>query len=134
MGYRSDVRLVTTEKNWKKLAEHMSKWAIGHIAGADMEKYVRSCFSPDIFKRSKGLVYAGWNDIKWYDDYDPSFGEFMKFLRTLKPFNYLRIGEDEDDTERIERDKNYELPSIFVERKADDSWVLEMLEAKDDCE
>lgn len=127
MGYRSDVRLVTTEKNWKKLSEHMSEWAIGHVAGAEQEKWVRSCFSPDLFERGNGLVYAGWDDIKWYDSYDPEFKEFMKFLRTLQPFNYLRIGEEEDDIDRIERDKDYELPYIYIERKPDDRYVLDDL-------
>lgn len=128
MGYRSDVRLVTTEKNWKKLSDTMRKHAKECVVGKEMEEYVAACFKPDLFKRGKGLVYAGWNNIKWYDSTDSSFMTFMKCMRGLDKFSYLRIGEDEEDIERIEKDKGYEFPYLFVLRTPDDVWVLEELD------
>lgn len=131
MGYRSDVRLVTTEKNWKKLSEHMSQWAVGHVVGAEQEKWVRSCFMPDLFERGNGLVYAGWDNIKWNAGWDESFTEFMRYLKTLEPFEFLRIGEDEEDIERLQFDDHAELPGLFVNRTPDDEWVLDILKREE---
>lgn len=134
MGYRSDVRIITTGEGWNKLKTFT-------------EEYVksRSCIETNIFKEAfldyfrttedGEIVYLGWNCIKWYEhcDYFDVDG-IMKGLIQLKeldiPYRYARIGEDYGDyDEYYHTNQNDILPNTSLIREFDDQWVVDEMQA-----
>jgi len=96
MGYYSDVRISTNKSGYEKFVEACrpeSKWLFGPVTN-----------EPEFFDEDGDSVVFGWNSVKWYD----WFGDVksvMKALHTLGDegysFEYLRVGEDPEDIERM---------------------------------
>ena len=129
MGYRSDVRIVTSKEGFEKLNEFVKKYLEEHY-----NKYniLEEC---DIKQEGHGQCYFGWNYVKWYeDDYDEVIA-IMKGLDYLSEndysYRYSRIGESYDDYDEQYYDGNrkgelyLEYPSLI--RAFDDEYVLSML-------
>lgn len=107
MGYRSDVKLITTNKGWERIDQAVRK--VAGITSAN-ELKCRWITEPDVAVPIVGGKYmlAEWNDIKWYEGRDDQVDAVMRVLENLEhddiPYSYLRIGENESDVERIEYD------------------------------
>jgi len=88
MGYRSEVTLVLTRNGlsalYNKIPDAMRK----------ITEYA------DKFVRRDDVFLLCWGHIKWYDSYD-EINAVEKALRGLDndDYHFLRIGEDNDDTE-----------------------------------
>ena len=101
MGYRSDVRIVTSKKGFKELTKFVNDYMkdkneynlLDNIQHKTDNKY--SC-------------YFGWDYVKWYQESYDGVIAIMKGLEHLKDNNYSyrysRIGEDYDDYDDDEED------------------------------
>lgn len=98
MGYRSDVGLVVRrdDKGATSIAELL---AMAKVAGLDLaawEDADRADIEEDMF-----VFYM--SDTKWYDDYPEvrALEKLMEIAEKAEGFSYrfVRIGEEEDDTE-----------------------------------
>lgn len=120
MGYRSQVRIATTQDGWKfmqsRYAIHLKECIAKGLDGFNLLECM------DSFQNDKDEnVYFGWDDIKWYENV---FGEIVSWYETFKdlekeniPFQFLRLGEDPTDIEEIYHLEHTDLYSFFVESR-----------------
>ena len=94
MGYRSTLAIA-----FKKKAFY------DHVGSAI--KDFKDC---DTIQETSDTVTFFWEDVKWYEDYE-DVKSVMGVLDKLEieDYGYLRIGEDDDDTERLGSPHDFEL-------------------------
>ena len=139
MGYRSDVRIMTSKKGFDELRKFTDQYLKdkNYTYGNLLDQL-------DINHETKYAKYIGWNSIKWYEnsgsDYD-DVNAIMEGLSHLKDkdlsYRYARIGESYDDYDEHyyesvkEEEQDLEYPSM--ERYFDDDYVIDnmKLDAKE---
>jgi hypothetical protein len=99
MGYRSDVGLCLTENGKKTLEARLSELEVG----AARTGYIHDLLNPSRNKREdpeSGAVAWLWEYLKWYTDYeDVAFFEKLMNDLDYDDYYFIRVGEDEDDTD-----------------------------------
>ena len=127
MGYKSDVRIITTKKGFDKLKKY-----IDEVIQLNEKTYTNLLDECIILGETKELKYFGWNDIKWYeDDYGP-VKAVMDGLHHLRDYDfsyrYSRFGENYDDYNEFNynsyKREKFEMPYICLKRNYDDELVL----------
>lgn len=131
MGYRSDIKLITTQEGWAKLENAVKK--------AGGTEWITKDLPVTTYSDGK-YVLAEWDDVKWYEDVDPEVQAFMAELKKLMkdqiPCQYIRVGEDDTDIDVRESgwiwDTEYEdMPGLRLVRKiALEAQVLPKKEKK----
>lgn len=127
MGYRSDVRIITTKKGFDELNNYVKKYLKEKV------NYDYNLLDNLKFKAENDYtVYFGWNYLKWYEGYD-SVDAIVDGLNHLKENNmsyrFARLGESYDDYEEesfesdLEEEQDLDYPSML--REFDDSYVIE---------
>lgn len=105
MGYYSDVNVAMRVKDYRALLAKVKENA-EKIEGLDwlMKQAEVNYNVPTDPRQSEEeqTVVLGWYGMKWYDDALPNVKFIMDFINQLDEVNFIRIGEDETDTERIE--------------------------------
>ena len=130
MGYRSDVRIITSKKGFKELNNYVKDY----LSKTDESNY--NLMEALKFKvENKYSCYFGWNWVKWYENSYPSVDAIMSGLEHLREkdlsFRYSRIGENYDDYEtdyhesEKEEEQDFEYPSML--REFDDDYVIDMM-------
>lgn len=123
MGYRSDVRIITSKKGFKELKKYYDNYLKQHNF-----EYTGLLDSIEINKETKDIKYFGWDYVKWYDyinGYD-DVTAIMEGLNHLRnegyAFRYARIGEKYDDYGEDLNDSitDIDLPYIQMIRKFED--------------
>ena len=134
MGYRSDVRIMTTQKGFDKL----KKFADEYLKDKKTEdiNLLNNC---DIMQQNNFVKYFGWNAVKWYEHFDEvkAIMEGLAYLEEKNmSFSYSRLGEDIDDYEtsiyESENEEKLNIVSPCVCRYFNDDLVLEDLNEFDD--
>ena len=126
MGYRSDVRIITSKKGFNEL----NKYVKDYLSKLDHDEY--NLLDNLKFKVENDYsVYFGWNWVKWYQSYE-SVDAVESGLQHLKDkdmsFRFARIGESYDDYEEDsyesenEEEQDLDYPSMI--REFDDSYVI----------
>jgi hypothetical protein len=126
MGYRSDVRIITSKKGFNEL----NKYVKDYLKNLNHEDY--NLLDDLKFKAENDYsVYFGWNWVKWYQGYE-SVDAIESGLQHLKDkdmsFRFARIGESYDDYEEDsyesenEDEQDLDYPSML--REFDDSYVI----------
>lgn len=127
MGYRSEVRIMTTKKGFKEL----NKYVKNYLSNLEHDDY--NLLDNLKFKAENDYaVYFGRSWIKWYGSYQ-SVEAIESGLNHLKDnemsYRFARIGENYDDYEEYsyesenEEEQDLEYPSVI--REFDDSYVIE---------
>ena len=85
MGYTNDVRISTSLEGWNNIKDKLP-------------------FTPEIMETYRNGVVFGWDCITWYEGGGDHADEINRLLDTElddknHPNEFLRIGEDLDDTE-----------------------------------
>ena len=99
MGYYSDVSLCLSKTGSARLKEKL-KSAAPELK-TEVERLLEYADSHSL-DASTEAAFWWWSDIKWYSDF-PDVGFMEAFMRELdeKDYYFLRIGEADDDTERL---------------------------------
>ena len=107
MGYRSDVRIITSKKGFDELRKFTDQYL--------KEKnctYGNLLDELDIDKETNCSKYFGWDSIKWYEDL-AGYEEVDAIMEGLKhladnnySYRYARIGEDYGDYDESYNDSN----------------------------
>lgn len=96
MGYRSDVKFITTREGWELIDKTVKRKNPG-------AEYPFTDGGDPIPLLNGKYVLAEWSDVKWYDGYDTEVTTFMKTLSVLDkkniPYTFMRFGEDYGDVE-----------------------------------
>ena len=121
MGYRSEVRVMTTPDGFKKMQD--IAWKLAEEKNLDDDvvlfpKYEQSpdeCF--DYCDIQNDYMCFGLDWVKWYDGYQ----DVSLFMETLEVANqngiswqFIRVGEEFDDVETIESDSFYDNPPAVM--------------------
>lgn len=119
MGYRSDVRIRLTKKDYERLVKEFdekvvkpnaNEWHGYDMFGKDLNIYKElknvSCWKVtddgDDIEETHDCVFFGWNWIKWYDGYK-EVDFIMEFIQECDQYAFCRIGESgEGDIETHE--------------------------------
>lgn len=131
MGYRSDVRIMTSRKGFDELKKFTDKYLKdkNYTFGNLLDQL-------DLNKETKYAKYIGWNSIKWYEccgsDY-VDVNAIMEGLQHLKEkdfsYRYARIGESYDDYDEhyyeSEKEEEQDLEYPSIERYFDDDYVID---------
>ena len=130
MGYRSDVRIITTRKGFDELKKYTDNylkernWKNGNL--------LDDC---NVYCETKDSKYFGWDGIKWYDNFDvyEDVDAIMNRLNDLAnkdlSYRYARIGEEYSDyaedfyDSSNKNEQSLEYPSFL--RYFDDDWTTE---------
>jgi hypothetical protein len=126
MGYRSDVRIITSKKGFNELNKYVKEY----LKNLNHEDY--NLLDDLKFKAENDYsVYFGWNWVKWYQGYE-SVDAIESGLQHLKDkdmsFRFARIGESYDDYEEDsyesenEDEQDLDYPSML--REFDDFYVI----------
>ena len=128
MGYRSDVRIVTSKKGYKELmkniADYYKKNNVPKEYQYDLINHV------NINCENKYQKYFGWDNIKWYSY--PDVNAIEEGLHRLEEkdlsFRFARLGEDYGDYEEYYHDSSNEKEPVlewpYVQRYFDDDEVI----------
>lgn len=115
MGYRSDIRVVTTKEGYDGLKK---------ILGND---YAYLMPEDSVLYTHGGLVYFAIDYVKWYGEYRDvkCFMDGMKKLHEENkiPFKFARLGEEFGDFEAEEYDEEGVLPDIYPYQSFDDDYT-----------
>lgn len=129
MGYRSDIRIVTSKEGYEKLQEFVKKYLEEHNEDYNL---LEEC---DIKQEGKSQIYFGWNSLKWYENSYDEVDAIMEGLNYLGEneysYRYSRIGESYDDYEEQyydgnkEKENYLEYPNLI--REFDDEYILSLI-------
>lgn len=131
MGYRSNVRIITSKKGYNELKKYTDEY----LKKLNYNDY-NLLDEAEVYGESKSIKYFGWDYIKWYEDC--SYHDVDSIVSGLKhlsnndySYRFARFGEDYDDYEEnnfnsVKREK-IDLPYIYFERSFDDSYVADNL-------
>ena len=99
MGYRSDVRIITSKKGFEELKSFVNKY----LGERDCNYNLLN--SLEIENNKGDQIYFGWDYIKWYDGFD-GYEDVTAIVEGLDYINekgygyrFARLGEDYDDYE-----------------------------------
>lgn len=137
MGYRSDVRIITSKKGFDELKKFTDNfleeknWKYGNLLDDSM-----------MIHENKFSKYFGWDSIKWYDYIDgyEDVSAIMDGLKHLEEndlsYRFARLGESLDDYEEFsyesdnEDEQDLEYPCLS--RQFDDNYTIENMMEYDD--
>lgn len=130
MGYRSDVRIITSKKGFKEL----NKFVNNYLKDSLEAEY--NLMNNLKFKAENDYAcYFGWDYLKWYEGYD-TVDAIINGLNHLEEndmsYRFSRIGESYDDYEEKsyesekEEEQDLEYPSML--REFDDDYVITMMD------
>lgn len=98
MGYRSEVKIATTQEGYERICRRVDELSIDH----NCHPLIGEAIAPENFEQADGCVVFGWDFIKWYDTYldvinvTTALGELAD---EGIPYEFCRIGENWDDIE-----------------------------------
>lgn len=96
MGYRSNARLLTTEKGVAEIGAYIEK----HAKDEEERKIWNV---KELIGRVGNKILFGWEATKFYKEYGADLlNEAMDEM--TEPHNFMRFGEDKDDIEEIYSD------------------------------
>lgn len=129
MGYRSDIRIITSKDGFEKLKEFVKEYLKEHNEDYNL---LEEC---DIKQEGKKQYYLGWNYVKWYENDYTNVDAIMEGLNHLGEneysYRYMRIGESYDDIEEQsydgEKDENIYLEYPNMIREFDDNYILDLI-------
>ncbi len=135
MGYRSDVRIMTTKKGYNELKKYNDNLL------KDKNTY-NLLDNPDILEMGKNSCYMGWNWVKWYEEEIPinSIINGLNYLREKDiSYRFARCGESYDDyeeeifdSEKEKQESYLDYPSLV--REFDDSYIIDNLKQEKEKE
>lgn len=122
MGYRSDVKLITTKEGWEKIDKAARKAA--GVTDEDTPYLTdSSCWTPICGGK---YVLAEWEDIKWYEGYNGEVDAVMQVLTRLDgaaiPYHFMRVGEDYNDVQYEDCEpawngEHADMPSLYLKQE-----------------
>lgn len=131
MGYRSEIRIITSKEGYEKLNEFVEQY----LKDTEEDNLLKEC---DIKNIGKEQCYFGWNDIKWRENDFKDVDAIMEGLNYLGEneysYRYMRMGENYDDIEEQfydgEKDEDIYLEYPSMIREFDDEYIKDLISEK----
>lgn len=129
MGYRSDVRIITSKKGFDELNKCVDKY----LKDKSSDEYHNLLNNLGFYKENDYSCCFGWNSIKWYEysdytDVDAVLNGLQELEDKDYSYRFARIGESYDDYEENSYESNrteeQDLDYPYMCRYFDDDEVL----------
>lgn len=135
MGYRSDVRIITSKEGFEKLKGFVESYLKENNKDGTIDNLLESC---DVKQEGKKQIYFGWDWSKWYEGDYPEVDAIMEGIDHLEKneysYRYMRIGESYDDIEERfydgKKDNKVVLEYPCMIREFDDEYVMDLIKPK----
>lgn len=126
MGYRSNIRVMTTLEGFDKMQDII--WQLAKKKGVDDANVLFSkqgdtsenCF--DYYDAQENYLCFGFDWLKWYDTY-VEVELFMEMLQVANEegvaWQFIRVGEDCSDIEQLASDKFWDNLSTVMYLRVD---------------
>lgn len=121
MGYRSDVRIRTTKEGYEVMKNFVEKYIKENVSEEAQGLDWNLLNSAEITKAGNSIT-LDWENIKWYDGIDgyQDVDAIMNSLNELSDKNidyqYMRIGEENDDIDEKWSVNNGSFDSFYINR------------------
>lgn len=131
MGYRSDVRIVTSKRGYNELKKSIQDYYKENDIPKDYQFDLLN--NTNVMEMNKYQVYLGWNNIKWYGypDVDAIEDGLSKLKDKDLSYRFARLGENYDDYEEHSHeslnDKEQDLDYPSMERYFDDDSIIDRM-------
>ena len=119
MGYRSDVRIRTTKEGF----EVMKKYVENYIKEKGLDSNYNLLNSNHVgITEAEDSITLDWTDLKWYEgingyeDVDAIMNSLYELSEKDIDYQYMRIGEEDDDIEEKWNINNGSFDSFYVSR------------------
>ena len=118
MGYRSDVRIRTTKEGY----EVMKKFVENYIKEKDLKGTDWNLLEHAEITEAEDSITLDWTDLKWYEgingyeDVDAIMNSLYELSEKDIDYQYMRIGEEDDDIEEKWSINNDSFDSFYVSR------------------
>lgn len=135
MGYRSQVRVMTSKKGFEELKKFNDKYLQNH-EGVNGFKEYSLMDELTLKEEDNDSVYFGWDWVKWYEGSYKAVDAVMEGLNHLEEkdltYRFARLGEDYDDyVEQYYDSEKEEEPILdfpYVIRYFDDDELINNLQ------
>ena len=119
MGYRSDVRIRTTKEGYEVMKSFVEKYIKENIKEDELKGYDYNLLNSAEITEAEDSITLDWSYLKWYDGYK-KVDAIMNSLDILSDkdidYQYMRIGEENDDIEERWEINNDSFDSFYVNR------------------
>ena len=127
MGYRSDVKLALSKKDYLDFEEEYKKRLVKEECDDNIFDYVDKVKN----KSDIDTIIFSWDDIKWNEFADENIEQLMLLLRERKfTYRFIRVGEGWDNEPDIE-DSQFlkDIKEIDVVNSI--GWTVKVCESED---
>lgn len=121
MGYRSDVRIRTTKEGYEVMKNFVEKYIKENVS-EDAQGLDWNLLNSAEITETGNSITLDWENIKWYKGIDgyQDVDAIMKSLDELSDkdidYQYMRIGEENNDIDEIWNINNHSFDSFYVSR------------------
>ena len=121
MEYRSDVRIRTTKEGYEVMKNFVEKYIKENVS-EDAQGLDWNLLNSAEITETGNSITLDWENIKWYDGIDgyQDVDAIMKSLDELSDkdidYQYMRIGEENNDIDEIWNINNHSFDSFYVSR------------------
>lgn len=121
MGYRSDIRIRTTKEGYEIMKNFVEKYIKENVSEDAQELDWNLLNSAEITEIGNSIT-LDWENIKWYNGIDgyQDVDAIMNSLNELSDKNidyqYMRIGEENDDIDEKWSVNNGSFDSFYINR------------------
>lgn len=121
MGYRSDVRIRTTKEGYEVMKNFVEKYIKENVS-EDAQGLDWNLLNSAEITETGNSITLDWENIKWYNGIDgyQDVDAIMKSLDELSDkdidYQYMRIGEENNDIDEIWNINNHSFDSFYVSR------------------
>ena len=121
MGYRSDVRIRTTKEGYEVMKNFVEKYIKENVS-EDAQGLDWNLLNSAEITETGNSITLDWENIKWYNGIDgyQDVDAIMKSLDELSDkdidYQYMRIGEENNDIDEIWNINNRSFDSFYVSR------------------
>lgn len=98
MGYYSDVSIAIKKADMECLKSQLAKKAFTPDVPINILNFVLNAIKDGQQDNDNNISVLSWYSLKWYKEF-PEIQFINKFLNTLDEYEFIRIGEDEEDIE-----------------------------------
>lgn len=122
MGYRSDVRIRTTKEGLEVMKNFIENYVKENVNEENLKGYDYNLLNNAIKTEMADVITIDWNDVKWYEGIKgyEDVDAIMKSLDELSDkdidYQYMRIGEEDDDIEEKWSINNGSFDGFYVSR------------------
>lgn len=122
MGYRSDVRIRTTKEGLEIMKKFVEKYIEEKVPQEKRNGYDYNLLNSAEITEGSDCITLDWTDIKWYENCQgyEDVDAIMNSLDILDEkdidYQYMRIGEENDDIDERWSINNGSFDSFYVSR------------------